>query len=1222
MYTFRALSARFLQIITRWSPLLLAVAPTLNASLVQDLSALNAGTITTDASGNVTAWADTSGKGNNASPKFGSVTYPASNQFASGESGLDLGATRNSLQLLDAAKTDALFDFTGAASGNSGFAIVVSVRVDALNTDWSDVIGITSSNTAGGFGLRYSLGGRIQSYMGGNTYQRDSGDVRVAAGDSIVFAINYNASTGEYQLWDSLNNTIVSWTVPAGDFSTGADGTLRLGEFSYGTRYIIGSVGEVKIYDHALSASEFTNAIVDTTLAWATPASPTPFQHLDATISSSVIGSDPVTQWTDQSPSGNNATPALGSVVFPSNEPFTTDRLGVNFGSGRNTLELLNTSEVAQFLDFEGIASGNTGFSLLLSLRIDELRSNDWNDLIGTTSVGTANGFGLRYNQNGLLQVYLGGRPVLRNGAADLRVSTGLSIVFALNYDANTGEVTFWDSLNDNDKTWNVPSANFANAPLLLGGTDVNFRYISGSVGEVKIFDQKLSTEDFGVARDSMTLKWIGIPPEFPEMPVKPVWTIDQLLNWNPQSDADAPFNVGTVALQDRIDVPAALQANANAKSGQGGVQALDFYSGSLPQGGAGGQNVYTFSYWQYLEESVYWGGIGAINFVPPTGEMIDNAHRNGVPILGTIFFPPLVFGGNYGWVQTFLQKDGETYPAADKLIETAEYYGFDGWFINQETEGGTPADAAAMRDLIRYVRANSDITIHWYDSMREDGVINWQDYLSPNNDWYLRHNYSTGTQVASGELIANAMFTDFIDFFNPSDPTFLTDLTSSNALSLGLDPYDIFTGQEAQANNFKTSTSPRLRMSNVFPDGQNHITSLGFYRTESHARGIADQDLFWTGASADPRDTSATVQTGNWKGVAHNIPARSVINSLPFATDFNLGKGDKYYMEGAVVRNSAWYNRALQAILPTWRWIIDSAGTELTPELYTADSYQGGSCLRVSGTLDAANTMRLYLTDLPITADTRLKIVYKRDGLSNVESFMQVGVSLASSPTTNTFYDVGQCVIDGWNESIIDLSAHTGSTLQTISLKFDAPSTVASYEIRIGQIVVYNASDSAPEKATNVQELNVVNWAGAATGRIKWDHALGERYAYDVYIRLTDGSLVFVGSTPSNHYYFNNIALPGEYDGVVVQTVGLDMSKSFFSDESYPVMQIAPTTGSNIRLTWNTLSGAKLESKANLILPPDWQEVTGATIENIDGTSAVDLPIEPDSSRFFRLTW
>jgi hypothetical protein len=68
--------------------------------------------------------------------------------------------------------------------------------------------------------------------------------------------------------------------------------------------------------------------------------------------------------------------------------------------------------------------------------------------------------------------------------------------------------------------------------------------------------------------------------------------------------------------------------------------------------------------------------------------------------------------------------------------------------------------------------------------------------------------------------------------------------------------------------------------------------------------------------------------------------------------------------------------------------------------------------------------------------------------------------------------------------------------------------------------------------------------------------------------------------------------------------------------------MQIAPIAGNNMRLIWPTLTGATLESKVDLILPPDWQEVTGVTIEDVNGTSSVEIPIESEDSHFFRLRW
>ena len=63
-----------------------------------------------------------------------------------------------------------------------------------------------------------------------------------------------------------------------------------------------------------------------------------------------------------------------------------------------------------------------------------------------------------------------------------------------------------------------------------------------------------------------------------------------------------------------------------------------------------------------------------------------DIAHLNGVKVLGQVFFPPSAFGGQQSWVIQMLTKEGDAYPYAKKLYDIAKYYGFDGWFINEET--------------------------------------------------------------------------------------------------------------------------------------------------------------------------------------------------------------------------------------------------------------------------------------------------------------------------------------------------------------------------------------------------------------------------------------------------------------------------------------------------------------------------------------------------------
>lgn len=85
------------------------------------------------------------------------------------------------------------------------------------------------------------------------------------------------------------------------------------------------------------------------------------------------------------------------------------------------------------------------------------------------------------------------------------------------------------------------------------------------------------------------------------------------------------------------------------------------------------------------------------------------------------------------------------------------------------------------MRDLIRYIRQNSNLRITWYDSMTESGAISWQDQFNTANDWYMRHNYTTGLQDSAGDLIADSMFIDF------SSTTTMTLPTNSRSRSLAL---------------------------------------------------------------------------------------------------------------------------------------------------------------------------------------------------------------------------------------------------------------------------------------------------------------------------------------------------------------------------------------------------------------------------------------------------
>ncbi len=86
--------------------------------------------------------------------------------------------------------------------------------------------------------------------------------------------------------------------------------------------------------------------------------------------------------------------------------------------------------------------------------------------------------------------------------------------------------------------------------------------------------------------------------------------------------------------------------------------------------------------YWQYIKEFVFFGGShreGAV--LAPDPAWIDQAHRNGVAIFGTIFLPPLAYGGNMKDMEELAKPEN-----LQKLVDIAHRLNFDGWFLNIES--------------------------------------------------------------------------------------------------------------------------------------------------------------------------------------------------------------------------------------------------------------------------------------------------------------------------------------------------------------------------------------------------------------------------------------------------------------------------------------------------------------------------------------------------------
>lgn len=229
-------------------------------------------------------------------------------------------------------------------------------------------------------------------------------------------------------------------------------------------------------------------------------------------------------------------------------------------------------------------------------------------------------------------------------------------------------------------------------------------------------------------------------------MPIGPAFTVDTLLSWEPTNDPDSDYSRSVVPLADRYtgftvndyanpDAKLMVCSLANSKHDATNAQGQESFSS------------YAFNYWQYATSFVYWSGSKRGQVVVPTGEFTDAAHTNGVPVMGTIFFD---WGGNSSVVENFVRNYRSV---ADKLIEVMEYYGFDGYFFNEETAVDYTT-AGNLRSMIAYMRQQKpNMLIGWYDSITDSGNLSYQDAVNGYNsgwvsagvnEFFMNYNWTT----------------------------------------------------------------------------------------------------------------------------------------------------------------------------------------------------------------------------------------------------------------------------------------------------------------------------------------------------------------------------------------------------------------------------------------------------------------------------------------------
>lgn len=639
------------------------------------------------------------------------------------------------------------------------------------------------------------------------------------------------------------------------------------------------------------------------------------------------------------------------------------------------------------------------------------------------------------------------------------------------------------------------------------------------------------------------TLPYQGESAKGANQPYQHGYTSSNIIDWTPESDVYGDMLRARVPLQKRIGAFSATQAKPelSAKtqnftlSGDYGNSFSDSYSYTNEF------SEYLFNYWQYTDfygswhgmptaevpEELYdpnkdwtekWFEFGILNI--PNPAYTNAAHKNGVLSIACIFFSDNDRGPQT-YKQLLVQDEQGNFPAAKKLVEMAKYYGYDGYFFNQEeaSKGVAVEDIPRYKQFMKYLR-DQGMYVQWYDStVNSTGAIKYQNEFNATNSPFVKDS-------ALGQ-VSDSIFLNYW-----WDKSKLTN-SKEHAESLGLDPLQtVFAGVEGGNGDFgRWKQKYDLRL-NLDDQGQpmNSIATLGADFTH-HAldedMGGADMNhradddyqwmtfvrdqAWWSGPNLDPSkakrnadaDLSDVSASGaNWDGMAAYITERSVIQGKQFATNFNTGHGVEYFANGTVSNAKEWSNINIQDIPVTWQWWMDTKGSRLTADFdygskYTKGTrytyqpvggYNGGSSLVVNGKLDADNFLHLYKTDLSVTKDSTLSITYNKPSASD-KSSMSVGLIFKDHPdkvvTVKIPHSGNQTA--GWTTQQLDLKSYKNRTIAAIGLSFDkGPKTINNYQMNIGQIKITDNSAVRPQTPTGFKITQALTDTGEM--RVAWD--------------------------------------------------------------------------------------------------------------------------------------
>ena len=734
--------------------------------------------------------------------------------------------------------------------------------------------------------------------------------------------------------------------------------------------------------------------------------------------------------------------------------------------------------------------------------------------------------------------------------------------------------------------------------------------------------------------------------------------------NWDSETDPFAEMMRAKVPLQDRNEPFKPTQANPEMESDAQIMLMQGDYGNSFVDSMMYNNDFaeHCLNFWQYTDYFCPWHGAATAYTPPalydpatsdwrsrgfefgmlniPNPAYTNAAHKNGVMSIGCLYFDQAFRAGQS--INELLEKDAEgNFLLVDKLVAIANYYGFDGYFLNKEDYPNS------MEDLHEFMR-----------QMHEKGM-------------YTQY-YDVGSSFSEekGNWIKNGNYDSiFFNYGGWRSAQSAYNWCNQN----GLDVYDAaFFGVECNQGQF----SRNVITDGYMPGTTNLYASVALFTpSDFYQRGVdfgpstempsfqraeyqwmvtERERMFFSGVTQDPTDTGlhsgysrpdlGINNASGWVGSADFTTERSVVDGSVFYTNFNTGHGMQYFDNGAVSHDDQWANINIQDVLPSWQWWVDTEGTKLGVDFdygpkeirfskegtqievpYTQiGAYKGGSSLAVYGDLDAENFLHLYKTDLSVNQNSKVSITYNKTSADDA-SKMEIGVIFKNDPNTVVNFNVPQAnkQTDGWVTKEISLGDYAGEEIAAIGVNFDnGSSTIADYQMNIGELKVTDGENHTPDAPAG---LKIREAYDSKEMVLTWDLGSYDNIdQYNVYANLSDGRRICMGGIYDNVYYVKN-TLGTDIVTMEVTAVGKDGTESapatieFAYNENVSNIQVEETLDGNNLFTYAETPGYLDVSWENPNVDYASLEMELSLIDNTDATTyTTTVAAGEASTRFY----